>query len=74
MGMPPTSTVLELLWTQGLKERAAFTNWLCRETTSVCKREAPPLPAGRKKGPAFKVADSKDIELNRMMASMQVPT
>ena len=45
--------------------------WLCRELTSACKREAPPLPKDRKKGPAFKTADPQDLELNKMMANMK---
>lgn len=38
----------------------------------MCKKAAPSLAAGRKKGPAFKVADTQDLELNRMMANMKV--
>ena len=59
---------------QGTKERAAFTRWLCRELTSACKREAPPLPKDRRKGPAFKTADPQDLELNKMMANMKART
>ena len=58
---------------QDSKQRAAFTKWLCRELTQACKKPPPPLPAGRKKGPPFKAADSQDLELNRMMANMKVP-
>ena len=56
---------------QGDKERAAFTKWLCRELTGACKRDAPPLPKDRKKGPTFKMADPQDLELNKMMANMK---
>jgi len=56
---------------QGTKERSAFTRWLCRELTGACRREAPPLPKDRKKGPPFKTADPQDLELNKMMANMK---
>jgi hypothetical protein len=33
---------------------------------------APPLPRSRKPGPAFKVVDKQELDMQRMMASMQV--
>ena len=64
-------TMLPGMHFQGVKERAGFTKWLCRELTSACKSEAPPLPKDRKKGPEFKTADPQDLELNKMMANMK---
>ncbi len=51
-----------------------MTKWLCREETTACTKAAPKLPKGRKPGPAFKVVDQKELDMQRMMASMQVRT
>ena len=49
----------------------AVAKWLCTVATDACRRAAPPLPAGRKKGPAFKEIDEQELNMQRMMASMQ---
>lgn len=56
---------------QGDAGRLQVTNWLCQEETDACKKAAPPLPRGRKPGPAFKPMDKQELDMQRMMASMQ---
>lgn len=57
---------------QGKQNRAQFTNWLCYEASGVCKSKPPPLPKGRKPGPAFQVIDPKEAEMEKMLAGMKV--
>ncbi len=57
---------------QGDSGRLAVTKWLCTVATDACTRKVPPLPASRSKGPAFKEIDEQELNMQRMMASMQV--
>lgn len=57
---------------QGDAGRLQVTNWLCREETNACRKAAPPLPRARKPGPPFKAVDKQELDMQRMMASMQV--
>ena len=52
--------------------RAQLTNWLCREASSACKGKPPKVPADRKPGAPFKVADPQERQMAKMMASMKV--
>ena len=52
--------------------RAQFANWLCREASSACKGKPPKVPADRKPGNPFKVADPQERQMAKMMASMKV--
>mmetsp|Transcript_9393 Transcript_9393/g.28231 ORF Transcript_9393/g.28231 Transcript_9393/m.28231 type:complete len:321 (-) Transcript_9393:1411-2373(-) len=60
----------ELLW-KGESGRLAITNWLCKEATDACTKKAPPLPGSRKPGPAFKEIDEQELNMQRMMKSME---
>ncbi|KAK9810765.1 hypothetical protein WJX73_005789 [Symbiochloris irregularis] len=60
----------ELLW-QGKLSRAQLTKWLCREATKSCVKKTPPLPANRKPGPDFQVADPQEAQMAKMMESMK---
>ena len=60
------------LCAQGEMSRAQFTNWLCREQTSACKGKPPKLPADRKPGPPFKVADPQERSMAKLMQDMKV--
>ncbi|KAK9805670.1 hypothetical protein WJX72_011115 [[Myrmecia] bisecta] len=62
--------IAEALW-KGKMNRAQFTNWLCHDLTSACKQKAPKLPKDRPAGPAFKVLDAQEAQLQKMMASMK---
>lgn len=57
---------------QGDAGRQQVTNWLCHRETDACKQAAAPLPRGRALGPAFKPVDKQELDMQRMMASMQV--
>ena len=57
---------------QGKQNRAQFSNWLCYEASGLCKSKPPPLPKGRKPGPAFQVIDPKEAEMEKMLAGMKV--
>ena len=57
---------------QGTMTRAQFTSWLCREASSACKSKPPKVPADRKPGGPFKVADPQERQMAKMMASMKV--
>ena len=57
---------------QGKQNRAQFSNWLCYELSALCKSKPPPLPKGRKPGPAFQAVDPKEAEMEKMLAGMKV--
>ena len=57
---------------QGKQNRAQFSNWLCYEASGLCKSKPPPLPKGRKPGPAFQAIDPKEAEMEKMLAGMKV--
>ncbi len=45
---------------------------MCYDLSGVCKSKPPPLPKGRKPGPAFEVIDPKEAEMEKMLAGMKV--
>ena len=57
---------------QGNMNRAQLTKWLCQELTRSCRAKAPPLPRDRKPGPEFQAMDSKEAEMQKMLAGMKV--
>jgi len=62
--------VAEYLFTTA-KSAKDVREWLCKEETSTCRKAAPPLPKDRPKGEKFVKKDKKDVEMERLMASMQ---
>ena len=57
---------------QGKMSRAQFSNWLCTEATSSCKRRPPKLPKDRPAGPEFEPMDPEELKMQKMMATMKV--
>ncbi len=57
---------------QGHMNRAELTKWLCQELTRSCRGKVPPLPRDRKPGPEFQAMDSKEAEMQKMLAGMKV--
>lgn len=62
--------IAEELW-KGTKNRSQFTNWLCHKQTGSCRSKPPPVPADRKPGPAFKVMDAQEAQMQKMMDNMK---
>ena len=69
---------MQVAWTGGLgalqgnMNRAQLTKWLCQELTRSCRAKVPPLPRDRKPGPEFQAMDSKEAEMQKMLAGMKV--
>ena len=71
---PRDTDVGEFLFTnadESARGAAALKKWLCTEETRACTGTPPALPKDRPKGEAFKPRDKHEVEMERMMASMQ---
>ncbi|KAJ9526955.1 hypothetical protein QJQ45_025337 [Haematococcus lacustris] len=63
------SEMSEMLW-KGTK-RAALTQAACYDSGRACRKKAPPLPAERAPGPAFKALDEEKAGHAKLMRSMK---
>jgi hypothetical protein len=67
---PRDTDVAEYLLTTATSAKDVH-EWLCREETSSCSSAPPPLPKDRPKGEKFVKREKKDVDMERLMASMQ---
>lgn len=55
----------------GTLQRAALTNWMCREESDYCSSKVPPVPKDRARGPKHVPLTSDEIERRDMMRKMK---
>lgn len=51
--------------------RAQFNRWLCWDESEACKKDAPPLPNGRKPGPPFDPRQEGDQSIDAMLGGLE---